>query len=224
MNEVGKGKRRGRPTLPPEQRKRAPVQFRTKPAFRAKLQHAADEAGRSLAQEAEFRLERSFDHAEIAGSSEWYGTAISLVKLAQAIERRTGKSPFKDWKSGQAIRKAWQKMAAFTFAPMPEGMMPAAPSIVTMDLPTLPPAPQSFPGSSLVTQEYEERREAEHDAEMVKFQNEYQEKYAEQIEAFQAYLESREEYEKKVQNMVDEHKEAELIGYAAFDEIFPEGE
>ena len=41
--------------------KKAPLGMRTTPALRAKMEAAATKAGRSLAQEAEFRLERAFD-------------------------------------------------------------------------------------------------------------------------------------------------------------------
>ena len=38
-----------------------PMSFRVTPEFKAKLDQAANESGRSLAQEIELRLERSFD-------------------------------------------------------------------------------------------------------------------------------------------------------------------
>ena len=53
------GKNRGRPPLPAGRAKRAPLSFRTTAEVRSKMDRAASESGRSLAQEIEYRLERS---------------------------------------------------------------------------------------------------------------------------------------------------------------------
>ncbi|GGH12607.1 hypothetical protein GCM10007036_10590 [Alsobacter metallidurans] len=55
----------GRPKKSDEEAKRAPLGFRTTRELRAKLEEAADASGRSLAQEMEIRLERSFDFVQI---------------------------------------------------------------------------------------------------------------------------------------------------------------
>lgn len=52
---------RGRPALPVDKAKRHAVGIRTTKDIKDLLQRAAEAAGRSLAQEVEFRLERSFD-------------------------------------------------------------------------------------------------------------------------------------------------------------------
>jgi len=61
---MGKGtkrvKSRGRPPLPPEEGKRVPLNMRTTQDLRDKIEAAAKAAGRSIAQEVEIRLERSF--------------------------------------------------------------------------------------------------------------------------------------------------------------------
>src|SRR4051794_36998227 len=54
-------KRRGRPNLPAGEGKRYALGLRTTKELRDLLQQAADSSGRSLAQEIEFRLERSFE-------------------------------------------------------------------------------------------------------------------------------------------------------------------
>jgi hypothetical protein len=54
-------KRRGRPNLPAGEGKRYALGLRTTKELRDLLQQAADLSGRSLAQEIEFRLERSFE-------------------------------------------------------------------------------------------------------------------------------------------------------------------
>ena len=52
---------RGRPALPPEAGKRHPLGIRTTAELKKKIEAAAAESGRSIAQEIELRLERSFD-------------------------------------------------------------------------------------------------------------------------------------------------------------------
>jgi hypothetical protein len=53
-------RRRGRPALAAEEGKRYPIGIRTTKALREKLLSTSRASGRSLAQEIEFRLERSF--------------------------------------------------------------------------------------------------------------------------------------------------------------------
>jgi hypothetical protein len=57
--------RRGRPALPAEAGKRYPLGIRTTKALRDALLSASHVSGRSLAQEIEFRLERSFLQANL---------------------------------------------------------------------------------------------------------------------------------------------------------------
>jgi len=56
-----KRRRGGWPARTPNPGERVPMSFRVTPEFKAKLDQAANESGRSLAQEIELRLERSFD-------------------------------------------------------------------------------------------------------------------------------------------------------------------
>lgn len=58
-------KRRGRPSLPEEDRKSTNLKFRTRAGLREKLEAAAEENGRSLSEEVEYRLERSEDYKSI---------------------------------------------------------------------------------------------------------------------------------------------------------------
>jgi hypothetical protein len=53
--------RRGRPRLPEGEGKRYPLGIRTTKELRERLEAAAKASGRSLAQEVEFRLERSYE-------------------------------------------------------------------------------------------------------------------------------------------------------------------
>ena len=52
--------KRGRPTKAAAESKRSPLNMRTTKETRSKLEEAAEKSGRSLAQEVEYRLERSF--------------------------------------------------------------------------------------------------------------------------------------------------------------------
>jgi hypothetical protein len=51
---------RGRPRKPDEEAKREQMSFRTTPVMRDKILASAEASGRSIAQELEFRIERSF--------------------------------------------------------------------------------------------------------------------------------------------------------------------
>jgi hypothetical protein len=84
-----KQKHRGRPTIPPQPGKRSTVSLRLTADIKAKLDKAAKAADRPFSQEAELRLERSFDReqllpeiltlafgAELAGILLMLGTAM----------------------------------------------------------------------------------------------------------------------------------------------------
>jgi DNA end-binding protein Ku len=55
----------GRPRQQPEPGERVQLSFRVTPELKRRLDGAADKSGRSQSQEAEFRLERSFDHEDL---------------------------------------------------------------------------------------------------------------------------------------------------------------
>jgi DNA-binding NarL/FixJ family response regulator len=61
-----------------------PVSFRATTDLREKLAKAASEAGRSLTQEIERRLERSFDHDELVGS--YMNTLMENAQLQAEVE------------------------------------------------------------------------------------------------------------------------------------------
>jgi len=56
-------RRRGRPAKPDGEAKRAAFQTRMRTALRQRLQQAADQNGRSLSEEIEWRLEHSLESA-----------------------------------------------------------------------------------------------------------------------------------------------------------------
>ena len=63
---LSRAPRRGRPRLPAEEGKRYPIAIRTTKELKERLERASKASGRSLAQELEFRLERSFEVQDIA--------------------------------------------------------------------------------------------------------------------------------------------------------------
>ncbi len=96
-------RKRGRPRLPRGEGKRHPLNMRTTKDVRDRLEAAATESGRSLAQEVEFRLQESFSneltyqvfmgniYEQFGGKGIYY--LMKLLALAMATsERETGKS------------------------------------------------------------------------------------------------------------------------------------
>jgi hypothetical protein len=68
-NEPRKG---GRPALSSERKKSQTLTFRTRADLRKSLEAAAEQAGRSISEEVEYRLQRSFDRGAVA--LEMYGS------------------------------------------------------------------------------------------------------------------------------------------------------
>jgi hypothetical protein len=60
--------RRGRPTLPDADRKSTNLKFRTRAGLRERLEDAAEAHNRSVSEEVEWRVERSFDYESIDAS------------------------------------------------------------------------------------------------------------------------------------------------------------
>ena len=96
-------KKRGRPALPPGEGKRYPLNMRTTKDVRDQLKAAAAASGRSLVQEVEFRLQKSFSNEltyqgfmeSIYEQFEGKGIYHLMKLLARALaisERETGKS------------------------------------------------------------------------------------------------------------------------------------
>src|SRR5262245_45832960 len=70
----------GRPRQEPEPGERVQLSFRVTPELKRRLDAAATKSGRSQSQEAEFRLEQSFDREEIsAGFKALEGVVRGLV-------------------------------------------------------------------------------------------------------------------------------------------------
>ena len=103
----------GRPRQQPEPGERVQLSFRVTPELKRRLDAAADQSTRSQSQEAEFRLERSFDHQDLLSEALTlaYGSKAAGILMALAFVMNevpamwhipTGDEPFayrtyKDW-------------------------------------------------------------------------------------------------------------------------------
>ncbi len=103
-----------RAKLPPGEGKRVPLNMRTTQEFRARLEKAAADSGRSLVQEVETRVERSFlveDHlAVIAGDP---ATAVFVREMLEAqrlIETHQGKSVWDEFECHEAMKVALNRL------------------------------------------------------------------------------------------------------------------
>ena len=101
----------GRPRLPPGKKREAPIGFRPTPDMRADLKAAAADKGRSMAQEIQSRLEKTFSRDEADervreavlegiydsfGGEKKFGVMRLKASMIQIVEQSTGKSYFKD--------------------------------------------------------------------------------------------------------------------------------
>src|SRR5215210_3079447 len=74
----------GRPALSSERKKSQTLTFRTRTDLRKSLEAAAEQAGRSISEEVEYRLQRSFDREALV--RELYGDQhAKLVKSLSGI-------------------------------------------------------------------------------------------------------------------------------------------
>jgi hypothetical protein len=100
---------RGRPALPSEKAKRHAVGIRTTKQLKGLLQGAADSAGRSLAQEIEFRLEQSLDHERIL--AEQLGgpriAALFRTLAGQAMQWDGTEGWLDDYEGFRVVRHFW---------------------------------------------------------------------------------------------------------------------
>ncbi len=109
MAAPAKARKRGRPALPPKEKKRPSMGFRPSPANRKQIEQAAAKSGLSMSQEIERRLERSF--AEEANLEWAYKQFIGDEALHRAImtaslfARSSQEDPWMPWHKNPALRK-----------------------------------------------------------------------------------------------------------------------
>jgi hypothetical protein len=107
---TSKPARRGRPPLKSGEAKRASFNTRLRNALKEHLEEAARAAGRSLSEEIESRLERSFDRTASLGGLEYEALFQMMAAAARIIEARLGKSPFSDPEASFVARSAWRQI------------------------------------------------------------------------------------------------------------------
>lgn len=99
---------RGRPALP-EEEKRQQIGVRTSSALKRDLESAASRNGRSVAQEAEFRLERSLADERAAGSAATLRLLNMLAAEVAIIEGVTGKHWDRDLRTWAAVAEMFER-------------------------------------------------------------------------------------------------------------------
>ena len=99
----------GRPLLPPGKRRGASMGFRPTPGIRGKLEEAAKANGRSMSQEVEHRLERSFEEDEARGGRKTNDVLKVMGSVAAQIQTRKGKT-VADWQTGLTVGHAWKRL------------------------------------------------------------------------------------------------------------------
>jgi hypothetical protein len=102
--------RRGRPPLKSGEAKRASFNTRLRNALKEHLEESARAAGRSLSEEIESRLERSFDRTDALGGLEYEALFQMMAAAARVIEARLGRSPFSDPMASAVARNAWRQI------------------------------------------------------------------------------------------------------------------
>lgn len=90
--------------------KRVPLMVRTTPSLRSELENAAGESGRSLAQEVESRLERSFNDQKIfemmCGNTRNANTMVLLFNLLSTVRGADGGPWHQDPLAARVIAEA----------------------------------------------------------------------------------------------------------------------
>tara|TARA_R110002110_G_scaffold96991_1_gene249456 strand:- start:38 stop:451 length:414 start_codon:yes stop_codon:yes gene_type:complete len=109
-DEKRQGKKRGRPALPLNEVKKAPLNMRTTPEVRNRLEAAAAQTGRSLTHEVEFRLERSFLFEDalslISADTKTSNFNRDLLNAKRLVELTMGNSAWEDYETWLSWRDA----------------------------------------------------------------------------------------------------------------------
>ncbi len=87
------------------------------PETRARLEEAAAQSGRSLAQEIELCLEQAFLKEDALGGRQFRALFGLLGNAAVLIEKKTGKSCFEDRNTWVAVQGAWTELGGTYIGP-----------------------------------------------------------------------------------------------------------
>ena len=195
-----------RAKLPPGEGKRTPLNMRTTRELRERLEREAADSGRSLVQEVEFRLERSFRDEDALikafGGRNTYDVLRVMGSVAAQIQTRTGETTA-GWKTGLAIYHAWKRLI-HDWLPRPPTELIAELDRLSDNIPDAPERPEApARGGLLVPPASDEEWEA----------------YREGLQNFEKDLETFliafDEYQAEVRKIQDEVKKAAGIGEEA---------
>src|SRR5262245_58042064 len=101
-------RRRGRPRLDPDKRRRSEIYVRMPAALEVRLKRDAKRANRSMTKEIQVRLEESYLRDEIYGGSTMASMFRKMAEIALAIEKQhKDKSLFDDFRVFILIKAIW---------------------------------------------------------------------------------------------------------------------
>ncbi len=183
--------------------RRKTTSTRITPETRGQIEEAAAQSGRSLAQEIEFRLERSLQQEADSGGRQLHGLLRLLIGAAEIIQARTGKSASDDWKTGIAVGSAWKRLI-HDWLSRPPAELIAEMERLSDNIPDAPEQPEMpARGGLLVPRASEEEWEA-HRESLPNFQKEAE-----------AFFIAFDECRATLRKMQDEVEEAAGIGEEA---------
>ncbi len=183
--------------------RRKTTSTRITPETRGQIEEAAAQSGRSLAQEIEFRLERSLQQEADSGGRQLHGLLRLLIGAAEIIQARTGKSASDDWKTGIAVGSAWKRLI-HDWLPRPPAELIAEMERLSDNIPDAPELPEMpARGGLLVSRASDEEWEA----------------YGERLQNFEkdqdTFVIACDEHKAALRKIQDEFKKAAGIGEEA---------
>ncbi len=217
--------------------RRKTTSTRITPETRAQLEAAAAHSGRSLAQEIEFRLERSFLDEDARnremGGKELQALFRMLGAAAEIVQARTRKRWPQDWHTTHAIYMAWQHLIAHALPKPPKELAKVVSEHFGGQLKPLPPMPEPpdfLPDQRILSASKSHREEIDRKiykaiwAEVLEKWTDCTTALAEREAAVEARAEAMKERERELRMILDRHEVAAAIGEGAASSLFPENE
>jgi hypothetical protein len=177
--------------LPKGKGKRMPLNMRTTPETRKRLERAAADSGRSLVQEVEARLEQSVMEDDALGGRQLRALFGMLGNAAVLIEEQTGEPYFEDWRTWVAVQAAWRRLIAAFGPKWPEENVSALEEAIATPVPKfpMPPPPLKPMGQGSLEESIEhEKARKDYEAALLIFEKENAE-FKRAGEAFQRIIE-----------------------------------
>jgi hypothetical protein len=129
--------------------KRYPLNMRTTKEIRDRLEAAARQAGRSLAQEVEYRLDQSFLDEDAWGGAEVQSLLRGLADAARVLQARHGQSIFASFKDYDRARRAWGRLIDLLGPEAHPDLVQSVGTAVEYSLRPIPGPPQNLTPESL---------------------------------------------------------------------------